>query len=51
MTDEAATRVLEWGQTPFDHLSREELLRHCQRLYAAGPTGWKANRMWISGSA
>lgn len=28
-------RHLEWGQTPFDSLSREELLRHCQRLYSA----------------
>lgn len=28
-------RVLKWGETPFDSLSREELLRHCQRYYAA----------------
>jgi len=28
-------RRLEWGQTPFDELSREELQRQCQRLYAA----------------
>ncbi len=26
---------LDFGQTPFDNLSREELIRHCQRLYAA----------------
>ncbi|MHD0644161.1 hypothetical protein ACYPKM_00825 [Pseudomonas aeruginosa] len=26
---------LEWGQTPFDKLSREELLLHCSRLYSA----------------
>lgn len=30
-----AERYLEWGQTPFDDLSREELLRQCQRLYSA----------------
>jgi hypothetical protein len=28
-------QYLAWGQTPFDKLSRDELLRHCQRLYAA----------------
>lgn len=28
-------RSLKWGETPFDRMSREELLRHAQRLYAA----------------
>lgn len=28
-------RAIEWGHTPFDTLTPEELLRHCQRLYAA----------------
>jgi len=28
-------RTLEWGQTPWDSLSREELLREVQRYYAA----------------
>lgn len=26
---------LKWGETPWDGLSREELLRECQRMYAA----------------
>lgn len=28
-------RKLEWGQTPWDDLSREELLREVQRMYVA----------------
>lgn len=28
-------KQLEWGQTPFDECSREELIQHCARLYAA----------------
>lgn len=28
-------KQLEWGQTPFDQCSREELIQHCARLYAA----------------
>lgn len=28
-------KTLSWGETPFDDMSREELLRHCQRFYAA----------------
>lgn len=30
-----SNRELKWGQTPWDNLPREELLRHVQRLYAA----------------
>ena len=26
---------LEWGQTPFDECTREELIQHCARLYSA----------------
>lgn len=26
---------LQWGQTPFDECSREELVQHCARLYSA----------------
>lgn len=26
---------LKWGKTPFDECSREELIQHCARLYAA----------------
>lgn len=26
---------LKWGETPWDGLSREELIRECQRMYAA----------------
>lgn len=26
---------LAWGETPFDEFSREDLLRECQRMYAA----------------
>lgn len=29
------TRELRWGETPWDHLNHEELLRTVQRLYAA----------------
>ena len=28
-------RYLRWGETPFTGLSPDELMRHCQRLYAA----------------
>jgi hypothetical protein len=28
-------RRLNWGETPWDHLSRDELLREVQRLYSA----------------
>ena len=27
--------LLRWGATPWDHMSRDELLRHVQRLYSA----------------
>lgn len=44
----SAKKHLEWGQTPWDNLSREELLQHVQRLYAAvdaakGALGLMAN--------
>ena len=29
------TKELEWGQTPFDECTREELIQHCARLYTA----------------
>jgi len=28
-------RSLNWGESQFDNMSREELIRHCQRLYSA----------------
>lgn len=28
-------KKLDYGQSPFDHLSREELLLQCQRMYSA----------------
>jgi hypothetical protein len=28
-------KELKWGQTPFDELCRDELLRQCQRMFAA----------------
>lgn len=30
-----SSRKLEWGQTPFDECTREELIQHCARLYSA----------------
>lgn len=52
-------RRLEWGQTPFDELSREELQRQCQRLYAAAESltsivkmcqaGQEYNLFWTRG--
>lgn len=31
----APEKEIAWGTTPFDNLSREELLLHCKRLYVA----------------
>jgi hypothetical protein len=28
-------KKLEWGESPFDNMTRDELIRHCQRLYLA----------------
>jgi hypothetical protein len=33
--DNQEAKELKWGQTPWDDLPREELLRHIQRLYSA----------------
>lgn len=30
-----ASKEPEWGQTPFDECTREELIQHCARLYSA----------------
>ncbi|ALN21887.1 MULTISPECIES: hypothetical protein [Ectopseudomonas] len=30
-----SSKELEWGQTPFDECTREELIQHCARLYSA----------------
>jgi hypothetical protein len=30
-----ADKQLQWGQTPFDECTREELIQHCARLYSA----------------
>ncbi|EPQ6932457.1 hypothetical protein ACUVZD_000100 [Pseudomonas aeruginosa] len=30
-----SSKELEWGQTPFDDCTREELIQHCARLYGA----------------
>jgi hypothetical protein len=30
-----ADKELQWGQTPFDECTREELIQHCARLYSA----------------
>ncbi len=35
MSPPPALPDLAWGQTPWDKLSREDLLRHVQRLYSA----------------
>jgi hypothetical protein len=60
--DEAGVepRELPWGASPFDALSRDELIRHCQRLYAATDRltslarqfreGYGAGPFWIEGS-
>lgn len=32
---DAPLKQLEFGQSPFDHLSREQLLIQCQRMYSA----------------
>jgi hypothetical protein len=33
-------RELHWGETPWDNLSREELLREVQRLYSAATSAY-----------
>ena len=53
-------RELPWGASPFDALSRDELIRHCQRLYAATDSltalarqlreGYGAGPYWTEGS-
>jgi hypothetical protein len=35
MADESQEQRLNWGETPWDNLSREELLRESQKMYAA----------------
>jgi hypothetical protein len=36
---------LEWGETPFDKLSRDELLRHAQRMYNTVESMYSALRL------
>lgn len=36
---------LKWGQTPWDNMPREELLRHVQRLYSATLSARSALRL------
>jgi hypothetical protein len=33
--EEKEPKKLEWGESPFDNMTRDELIRHCQRLYMA----------------
>lgn len=47
--NEQEPRRLEWGQTPFDELSREELQRQCQRLYAATESLTSVVKMFQAG--
>ncbi|EPV3034813.1 hypothetical protein ACV3HO_005539 [Pseudomonas aeruginosa] len=50
-------KQLDWGQTPFDECTREELIQHCARLYSATSALSSAaqmvqdkSRFWTQGS-
>ncbi|HEJ2342242.1 TPA: hypothetical protein ACWLUJ_005759 [Pseudomonas aeruginosa] len=52
-----SSKELEWGQTPFDECTREELIHHCARLYSATSALSSAaqmvqdkSRFWTQGS-
>ncbi|SAL05959.1 hypothetical protein AWB81_07380 [Caballeronia arationis] len=57
--EEKEPKKLEWGESPFDNMTREELIRHCQRLYMATQrlhdvadvfrTNHTENPFWVSG--
>lgn len=42
-------KTLRWGETPWDNLSREELLREVQRMYAAVSAMYSALRITAHG--